>query len=156
MKSTMLISHLLAHRDGERLDPEIAAHIDADAGARGQLDVLRRIKHELNDLPPVEPDESAWTEIVRARDSHRVWTLRYPVATAAGVFLAAVLAIVAWNPLREIADPGVSRGDPAQVVLATGALQNLVSRSQFLEARMPARGMPAGRFTGNSSQQALL
>ncbi|MDH3644784.1 MAG: hypothetical protein OES38_21945, partial [Gammaproteobacteria bacterium] len=69
--------------------------------------------------------------------------------TAASVFLAAALAIVAWNPLREDADGSA-------LVLADGGLQDLMSRSRTLEAQLPARGLGAAQFTGNSSQQALM
>lgn len=159
MKSPTLISDLLAHRDGERLDPVVSAHIDADPEARRELDVLRRIKHELNELPGMEPDPRIWAEISQRQDSGRGWTLRYPMATAASVFLAAVLTVVVWNPLREIADgadhsPGDGAGSP--VVLAHGDLAALINRSRLLEARLPARGVPAAHFRGNSSQRALI
>ncbi|MDH3644461.1 MAG: hypothetical protein OES38_20310, partial [Gammaproteobacteria bacterium] len=129
------ISDLLAHRDGERLDPEVSAQIDADPHARGELDVLRRVKHELNELPAIDPDPAVWERISQASDrsrpqqSRRSWALRYPLATAASVFLAAALAIVAWNPLREDADGSA-------LVLADGGLQDLMSRSRTLEAQL--------------------
>lgn len=152
MKSQTLISDLLAHRDGERLDPEISAQIDADPQARGELDMLRRIKHELNELPAIQPDERIWAEISQASDAPRSWVLRYPFATAASVFLAAALAIVAWNPVGELApDEGT-----AAVVLADGGLADLMSRSRMLEAQLSGRGMQAGQFGSSSSEQALM
>jgi hypothetical protein len=152
MKSQTLISDLLAHRDGERLDPEVAARIDGDPQARSELDVLRRIKHELNELPTIEPDAAVWSRISEAQNPQRSWTLRYPVATAATVFLAAALAIVAWNPVREFAADG---GTPT-VVLADGGLADLMSRSRALQGQLSARGMPASQFRSSSSEQALL
>ena len=41
MKTAEEISDLLAHRDGERLDPERARAIDADPASRSELAVLR-------------------------------------------------------------------------------------------------------------------
>jgi len=148
----MSISDLLAHRDGERLEPEVSAQIEADPQARDQLAALRRIKHELNELAPIEPDPGIWAEISQSQVRERSWTLRYPLATAATVFLAAALAIVAWNPASEFAGDAA----PPAVVLPDGGLADLMSRSRSLQAELPVRGMQAGQFRSSSSEQALL
>jgi hypothetical protein len=152
VKTQMSISDLLAHRDGERLEPEVSAQIEADPQARSELATLRRIKHELNALAPIEPDPSIWAEINQAQAPQRNWTLRYPLATAATVFLAAALAIVTWNPASEFAGDAA----PPAVVLPDGGLADLMSRSRSLQAELPVRGLQAGQFRSSSSEQALL
>ena len=104
------ISDLLAHRDGEHMDPQISAEIEADAESREHLKALREIKHTLNELPGIEPPEHVWRDIERsqglrgAKGPHRLrMTERYRwanLATAATVFFAAALSILWWNPVE--------------------------------------------------------
>jgi predicted nucleic acid-binding protein len=148
--TTGQISDLLAHRDGERLDPAAAAEIEQQSDSRAELTVLRQLKHELNELPAVAPPADAWNNIrartVQQRPGFAEWTSRFPLATAASVFLAAALAIVVWDPanLYEAANPAPVQfvdimtpdlsGDPALTTAAD--FTALVSRSQQLESQL--------------------
>ena len=59
------VSDLLAHRDGEHIDPELSAEIEADPESRARLQVLREIKHALNELPGIDPaDPPTWRSSV--------------------------------------------------------------------------------------------
>jgi hypothetical protein len=151
MESKTPLADLLAYRDGEDLPADVARGIENDPAAQGDLQTLRGIRQELNALQPVQPDPALWEEISRRAHPPRSWTLRYPLATAATVFLAAALTIVAWNPLRN----GDGQAGPGTVVVADGALIDLMSRSQALESHLPLRGEPAGQLSWGSAEEAL-
>ncbi|MCZ6640772.1 MAG: hypothetical protein O7F71_04305 [Gammaproteobacteria bacterium] len=158
------VSDLLAHRDGEHIDPELSAEIEADPESRVRLQVLREIKHALNELPGIDPADEVWQNIEqrlrqteglpeeRERQRQRGSTWRHSwanLATAATVFFAAALSILWFNPM----DDGVPE-------ITRAPLSDLVLRSQQLESRVfypQARSaVPAGQVAWNSSQQALL
>ncbi len=158
MTSKIPVSALLAHRDGEHIDPRLSAEIEADSESRKHLQALRKIKHALNELPGIEPADEVWQNIdQRLRlnknlERQRGFKRRYPwanLATAATVFFAAALSILWWNP----ADEGVTG-------LPTAPLSDLVLRSQQLESQVfypqARRRVSAGQLAWNSSQQALL
>ncbi len=153
------LSDLLALRDGERLAPERAAELEADSIARAELTVLRQLKHELNELPAVAPPAGAWAEI-QARSRKRPLrfnvTEHFPLATAATVFIAALVGIMVWDP----ADLS-STGAPAPASVATvtpSSPENaryaaLVNRSQQLESALL---YPASTGAWSPSQEAML
>ncbi len=158
MKSKIPVADLLAHRDGEHLDPALSAEIETDPESREQLKTLREIKHALNELPGIDPADEVWRNInTRLRpnkslESQHGFKPRYSwanMATAATVFFAAALSILWWNP----ADDGVT-------AIPRAPLADLVLRSQQLESRVfypqTPSPVPAGQYAWNSSQQALL
>jgi|GEM_PF-3397840 len=157
------ISDLLAHRDGERLDPARAREIDADPASRSELAVLRQLKHELNELPAIAPPAQAWANIQARTQSRQSRFARiasnFPLATAATVCLATMIGIVIWDPAnlqREAVDV------PAQVAdLSASAAGDssarfaaLVSRSQQLESALLYRDGDGNAWT--SDQEAAL
>lgn len=163
MEPKPTLSDLLALRDGERLeadaprgdggrDPEVT-DLDAerlDAASRETLAELRRMKAELNALPPVTPDPAVW-EAIQERTAGRTrpgWLDRFPLATAATVFLAAALTIVLWDPTSEPAVDGA--GPQVQDPIAA-----LMIRSQRLEAELFTRAA-APAVSATSSEQALV
>ncbi len=144
------LSDLLAARDGE-LDAAAMSNPGTAAGeaAAAQLERLNRIKAELNALPPVTPDAALWQAIEeRAGRRRRSWLERFPLATAATVFLAAALTIVLWDPTRQDDPdaPGPQVNDP---------VAQLMLRSQRLESELLTRAT-APAMTATSSEQALL
>jgi hypothetical protein len=151
------VADLLALRDGE-LAPARAAELDQDPGARAELAVLRQLKHELRELPGVAPPPGAWAAIqARSRKRPRglgSLTEHFPLATAATVFLAALVGIMVWDP----ANLG-SSGAPASVTTVTPASAEdaryaaLVNRSQQLEAALL---YPASTASWSPSQEAML
>ncbi len=154
---------LLAHRDGERLDPDRAAAIEESPDARAQLMVLRQIKHELNELPAVAPPPDSW-ENVRARtaaggSSGTPWLRRYPLAVAASAFLVAALTVIAIDPAgltERGSEPRVAGGDnvvpPVAVDPVRGSYAALVVRSQELESALLGAAQPST----DPTQRALL
>ena len=149
-ETTSQLSNLLALRDGEPLDLEVASALEDDPRQRERLAELRGIKAALQDLPPVEPDPDQWEQIVaRATQPKRSWSMPYPLATAASVFLAAALSIM-------VLVPG-SQPEPSQPTISvpqTGMnLTGLMNRSQQLEAQVSAPGPQTG---WNPSQEALM
>lgn len=145
---TATLSDLLALRDGE-VDAAQAVDVQADGDAAAQLARLRALKAELNALPPVTPDAGVWRAIEeRARLRQRSWLQRFPLATAASVFVAAALSVMLLNPTRT--------PEPAGTVAQPGEpLAQLMQRSQRLESELLSRAVaPAGN--ASSSEQALL
>lgn len=144
------LSDLLAIRDGEFADAERAGQIYADPEARATLASLTRIRSELRALPGIEPDPAVWAAIQKRQRAG--WLQRFPLATAATVFLAAALTVTWWNPAGvgesastpEVAGPVVS--DPVAA---------LVMRSQSLESALLS---PASALEGGTSatERALL
>ena len=157
------IADLLAHRDGERLNPATASEIEADAASRSELAVLRQLKHELNELPFVAPPADAWANIQartrKPRNRFASFNHRFPLATAATVCLMAMLGIVVWDPANlqrgEQSQPAVVADLSASALNADGArFAALVDRSQQLESALLYRGNKPPSWTPD--QEALL
>lgn len=146
--ATPTISDLLALRDGEPVTPELAARIAADGDAQLRLEQLGRLKSELNALPPVTPDAAVWAAIQERTGKPSPWLQRFPVATAASVFLAAALTIMLWNPAAE-------RNPEATGPQIADPLAQLVLQSQRLESELLTRAA-APAVTASSGEQALL
>ena len=84
------ISELLALRDGEPADvSRLAGLSERDQDA--VLDQLRDIKQSINALPDVAVDDELWINATPA-PRRSAW-LRFPMATAASVFLATAVGI---------------------------------------------------------------
>ncbi len=158
------IADLLAHRDGERLEPQRAAEIEADVERRSQLVVLRQLKHELNELPLVAPPPEAWAQIkartAKQPSSFSRFTQRFPLAMAATVALATMLGIVIWDPANLQSQrpdgPAVPVADLSAVASGSQASRYaaLVNRSQQLESALLYQ--PEATVTWSEDQQALL
>lgn len=145
-KPPLALSDLLAHRDGEPLDLDAANEIEASPEAREMLNKLRAIKHQLRELPGIEPPPATWRAIREGgKNSHRA--LRFPLATAAAVFLATALGIMLMNPFG-----GGSVSNPV-LMESGGGLAGLMTRSQQLESEIL---LPAGFGVGSPSQQAVV
>ncbi len=142
-KPPLAISDLLAHRDGEPVDLELANEIEASAEAREMLNKLRAIKREMGELPGIEPPPEVWRAIRRTRSGVTKRWMPFPLATAAAVFLAATLGIVVMNPFDGPDNPLIASGN---------GLAALMSRSQQLESEVV---LPVGFGVGTPSQQAL-
>jgi hypothetical protein len=117
---------LLALRDGAPVGAEVGQHVAGCAQCGSELARLKRLKHELHQLPSFEPQEHAWPlireRLERLPRRRRVtpWAFA-PAAVAAG--LVATLTLLWWIRL----DHGHAGSDDATI-------QSLVSRSQRLEA----------------------
>lgn len=152
-KQTLPLSDLLAHRDGERLDPEVAAQIEADEDARATLKILREIKHQLGELEALRPPAELWATIEsRAAAPQRRWRLSAQLATAAAVFLGVALTVVVLNPLKSTDDADGLLVDPAQEA-QFNPLPELRNESQRLES-LVSFASPIGR--DDSAQWALV
>ncbi|MEQ8860643.1 MAG: hypothetical protein RIC56_18530 [Pseudomonadales bacterium] len=146
----MTLSNLLALRDGE-VDAVADVDVAADGDAAAQLAQLRALKAELNALPPVTPDAGVWRAIQeRAGQRQRSWLQRFPLATAASVFVAAALSVMLLNS-SQTPEPGGAQLADAQ---PGDPLAQLIQRSQRLESELLTPAVaPAGN--ASSSEQAL-
>jgi anti-sigma factor RsiW len=142
------LSDLLALRDGELDDAELEARLTADPGVQDQLTSLRRMQAELAGLPPVTPPPAVWQAIQERTGQRPRWLQRFPLATAAGVFVAAALTIMLLDPA---AAPVDHQGGPQ----ASDPVAQLMLRSQRLESELFSRAS-APAVEGSSSEQALL
>ena len=143
------LEDLLGFRDGEPGDPGLAAQIAADPEAQAELDRLRRLEAEIARLPPVTPPAAVWEAIQeRTGGRPRSWLQRFPLATAATVFLATALGIV-------LLDPVLSPQDEANGPQVQDPVAQLMLRSRSLESELFTRAS-APTLGSNSSEQALL
>lgn len=171
-------SDLLALRDGEPLAADVREAMAQDPDAAARLAHMRDIRGALQALPDEAPDDTVWEQIQArtaagptiqpltatagtAVSSPAGWQLRYPLATAAGVFFAAVMVGLLWLPQLDTgvdADPVTG---PMPTVaehttpMSSGAMADLIDRSQRLEAvaRLPVARAIDGQ---ERSRQALL
>ena len=97
------IENLLKIRDGEPVDADARAYVEADPSARRELRRLRQVQHALQNLPGFEPPAGAWERVIlaaekaTARRARRSWHWPLRGAIAASVAILAVL-FVARSP----------------------------------------------------------
>ncbi len=95
--------NLLKIRDGEPVDADARAYVDADPSARRKLRGLRQTQQALQDLPGFAPPAGAWDRVILAAEeeaasrARRGWHWPLRGAIAASVAVLAVL-LVARSP----------------------------------------------------------
>ncbi|MCZ6708939.1 MAG: hypothetical protein O7B25_01095 [Gammaproteobacteria bacterium] len=149
MTSKIPVADLLAHRDGEQIDPRLSVEIESDPDSRARLKTIRDVKGALIALPGMDPPPEIWQNIDRRRRAARLRHTRTNMAIAATVFMAAALSILWWN----VADDG-----PTEI--STAPPSDLLLRSQQLESQAFYRQAPvdesAGQILWRSSARAML
>jgi hypothetical protein len=133
------LDELLSLRDGAPVDARVRAHVDECAQCAAELARTESLQQSLRALPPV-PDAAAdgWAEVqsrLAAARARRPLPARVaPYAAAASVVALALFAALRWT---EGPAPTEPRSAPL-IVLDTGSLDELRSRSQELEAMLAA------------------
>lgn len=121
------IENLLKIRDGEPVDADARAYVEADPSARRELRRLRQVQHALQNLPGFEPPAGAWERVIlaaekaTARRVRRSWHWPLRGAIAASVAILAVL-FVARSP-EDFAPMGTG---PATIVAGTVPMNRTV------------------------------
>lgn len=93
------IENLLKIRDGEPVDADAQAYVEADPSASAELRRLRQTQQALQDLPGFEPPADAWDRVTlaleedAARRTRRAWHWPLRGAIAASVAVLAVLLV---------------------------------------------------------------
>ena len=111
------IENLLKIRDGEPVDADARAYVEADPSASADLRRLRQTQQALQDLPGFEPPAGAWDRVTlalkedAARRTRRAWHWPLRGAIAASVAVFAVL-LVTRSP--EVSPP--MEAGPATIV----------------------------------------
>jgi hypothetical protein len=111
------IENLLRIRDGEPIDADALAYVDADPSARAELRRLRDTQQTLKALPGFLPPAGVWERVIdtaetdAARRERRSWQWPLRGAIAASV---AVLAIVVITRAPEA--PGPLETGPSTIV----------------------------------------
>jgi hypothetical protein len=133
------LDELLSLRDGAPVDARVRAHVDACAECAAELARAESLRDRLRALAPA-PDAAAdgWAEVqsrlVAARAKGSLPARVAPYAAAASVVALALFATLRWTDRAPPAGPG-----PAPlIVLDTGSLDQLRSRSEELEALLAA------------------
>lgn len=140
------IENLLKIRDGEPVDADARAYVDADPSARSELRRLRQTQQALQDLPGFEPPAGAWERVTlaaeedAARRPGRAWQWPLRGAIAASV---AILAILLVTRSPEVSPPmeaepativaGAAVTDRSTEVMGTPSYASLVAESARLE-----------------------
>ena len=145
------LSELLAHRDGEPVDLEVARAIRRNARAREVVAHLAAIKSELRELPGIDPPADTWPAILKAKTERPGHTKLPAALAAAAVLVVAVLVIGPQQPT--VPETGSEALQTGVQIPPNGDLAALIRRSQELEARV----VPAAQFEEpGSSQDALV
>ena len=140
------IENLLKIRDGEPVDADARAYVDADQSASAELRRLRQTQQELQDLPGFEPPAGAWERVTlaaeedAARRPGRAWHWPLRGAIAASVAVVAVLLVTRppeVSPPME-AEPatimaGATVTDRSTEVMGTLSYASLVAESARLD-----------------------
>lgn len=119
----------------DRLDAaarvRVEEHLDTCASCREELAALRGLLAEARDLPrSIEPPRDLWPDIegrTRAQGwrARSIWSMRYPLAAAAIVLMAASAAVTAWlvqdggedGPMTSAGRETAIAGQPAALVV---------------------------------------
>lgn len=121
------IENLLKIRDGEPVDADARAYVEADPSARRELRRLRQVQHALQNLPGFEPPAGAWESVILVAENAtapralRGWHWPLRGAIAASVAILAVL-FVARSP-EDVAPMGIG---PATIVADTVPMNRTV------------------------------
>jgi len=162
-KTRLTTSDLLALRDGEPHAVSLAAAAAEDPHVDAQLTRMRELRSELQSLPDVPFSAAAWQPVAAAIEAKPLragvtgrW-LRYPLATAASVFLASLVGIYAvfsGLPPAESGSTMTATLSSAPQLQADGLqLAGLMNRSRQLE--MLLRGQqPLARASDELSAPA--
>lgn len=133
------LDELLSLRDGAPVDARVRAHVDECAGCAAELARAESLQQRLRALSPA-PDAVAdgWPEVqsrlAAARATSPIAARVAPYAAAASVVALALFAALRWTDAPAPAESG-----PAPlIVLDTGSVDQLRSRSQELEALLAA------------------
>jgi hypothetical protein len=161
--------NLLKIRDGEPVDADAVAYVEADANARSELERLRRVQCNLQELPAFEAPDGVWARVIEAVDdgtSPQAGYWRWPLraAIAAGVAVLAI-AIVARQP--DVSDP-LATGPSTTVaetvpsnsienIVGTPTYASLVSEAARLERAVRTMPYQSGVMSaGTASEIAFL
>ncbi len=133
------ISDLLAVADGEPRDAQAQVESPEAQAALGEIEALRA---QLRELPDVPVDEELW--LSRMPPARRSAWLRYPLATAATVFLASALGIFMMAGGLTPSDTGPSFAGAGHVEPGGVRLASLMNQSRDLETRLTAPAASQG------------
>jgi hypothetical protein len=140
------IENLLKIRDGEPIDAEALAYIEADMSAREELQRLRQTQQALKDLPEIKPPEGVWESIAAAVDSEAAqperinwrWPLRGVIAASVAVLALLLVAREPEVPALLETGPTTIVGETAptnrvEAIVGTPSYASLVAESARLD-----------------------
>lgn len=140
---------LLSLRDGEPLDAEERAAIDASPALRLEVERLRRVQRALQELPEIGPPPGVWERALAAseaprRGPRRLWTGIGAAATVAAVAVG-YFAAQREAPVipRDAVSFATARSIDGQPVPFVVLLQESAALERLL-AEVPRRPMMAG------------
>lgn len=118
--------NLLKIRDGEPVDADACAYVEADPSARRELRRLRQTQQALQDLPGFTPPAGAWERVILAAEAEAArrvrhgwhWPLRGAIAAS-----VAVLAVMFVARSPEI--PAPMETGPATIVASPAPNQRM-------------------------------
>ncbi len=152
------IENLLKIRDGEPVDEDACAYVEADPSARRALRGLRQTQQALQELPGFAPPAGAWNRVIQAADeeaatrARRGWHWPLRGAIAASVAVLAVL-FVARSP--EI--PALMETGPATIVgeaVSNNRISEIVGTPSY--ASLALQSARLDRALGSITYQPVL
>ena len=151
-----LIAELLARRDSEPFDAQALQALD-ETQAEQLVAKLDELQGQLRQMPDVPFDEAVWRAHIPqsggTRQTHTSGWLRFPLATAASVFLVSAVGmfvLFSGNPEPTQVNDFVVTG--TQVDTQGMALANLMTRSRDLEQRLSGMAAGANAVSAQSGQ----
>ncbi len=169
--------NLLKIRDGEPVDADARAYVEADPSARRKLRGLRQTQQALKDLPGFSPPPGAWERIALAAEkdaARRVrrgwhWPLRGAIAASVAVLAVLLVARSPEGPAPMETGPATIVADAAPTnriadLAGTPYYASLVAESARLDRRLGSityqpriiRGSTASTITAFEDRIAVL
>jgi len=140
------IENLLKIRDGEPVDADALAYVDADPSARAELARLREAQRELRDLPRFEPPAGVWERVIEAVDEEATlharrrweWPLRGAIAASVAVLAMTLIARSPEAPLSLEPAPATIVGETPpnnriEDIVGTPSYASLIAESVRLD-----------------------
>lgn len=140
---------LIACRDGEPLDAQVALHIRECGDCSRALQQLIDLRAGLRELPEEQAPAGSW-EAIEARwelERHPGNSMLRPLAVAASLLAAIVVSLLLWPTARQELPVVAGSGQPGAAMSGQASLAALQGRSQYLEEMLAAVERNSGSVT---------
>ncbi len=170
-------ANLLKFRDGELIDADAFAYIEADMSAQEELRRLRQTQQRLKDLPELTPPQGVWESVIAAVDADTLrttrigwqWALRGAIAASVAVLALLIVSRGVEIPIQLEIGPSTIVGEMAptnriEEIVGVPSYASLIAESASLDRALASivyqpkvmRGSTLGMIADLEYQIAVL